>query len=71
MGLEGVGQVLAWAVGRGFDLCFSLFCWEKLVVEQIFEYNRSMELGDPTVATRDPRSRLDAPSTPSTPHSPS
>jgi uncharacterized protein DUF222 len=31
----------------------------KLVVERSFEYNRGMELGDPTATTRDPRSRLD------------
>ena len=44
----------------GFDLCFSLFCWEnRLVIEHIFEYNRGMQLGDPTAATREQRSRLD------------
>jgi Domain of unknown function (DUF222) len=32
---------------------------KQLVVERIFEYNRSMELGDPTAPTREPRSRLD------------
>jgi hypothetical protein len=33
---------------------------KQLVVERIFEYNRSMQLGDPLATTRDPRSRLDA-----------
>jgi Domain of unknown function (DUF222) len=32
---------------------------KQLVVEHVFEYNRGMELGDPTATTRDPRSRLD------------
>jgi hypothetical protein len=32
---------------------------KQLVLEHIFEYNRDMQLGDPTAATREPRSRLD------------
>ena len=26
---RGLVSGLAWAVGCGFDLCFSLFCWEN------------------------------------------
>jgi hypothetical protein len=32
---------------------------KQLVLEHIFEYNGSMQLGDPTATTRDQRSRLD------------
>jgi Domain of unknown function (DUF222) len=38
---------------------FPCFVGKQLVLEQIFEYNGGMELGDPTATTRDPRSRLD------------
>ena len=39
---------------------FSLILLGKqLVLEHIFEYNRDMQLGDPTATTREPRSRLD------------
>jgi len=32
---------------------------KRLVVERIFEYNGSMQLGDPTAGEREQRSRLD------------
>ena len=38
---------------------FLILLGKQLVVERIFEYNRGMELGDPTATTREPRSRLD------------
>ena len=40
-------------------LFFLILLGKQLGVERIFEYNRSMQLGDPTATTRDPRSRLD------------
>ena len=52
--------------GADFDLCFSLFYWEnRFVVERIFEYNRGMELGDPTATTPDRAVDWMRPSTPS------
>jgi Domain of unknown function (DUF222) len=39
---------------------FRYFVGKRLAVERIFEYNRSMELGDPTATTHAPHSRLDA-----------
>jgi hypothetical protein len=38
---------------------FSLFNWEALVIEQSFEYNGGMQLGDPTTDERVQRSPLD------------
>ena len=38
---------------------FSLFNWEALVIEQSFEYNGGMQLGEPTTDERDQRSPLD------------
>jgi hypothetical protein len=38
---------------------FVILLTKQLVLEQIFEYNGSMQLGDPRAATRDQRSRLD------------
>ena len=60
MGVERFGQV----VGLGgrvpvLILFFLILLGKQLVVEQIFEYNGSMQLGDPTAATREQRSRLD------------
>ena len=46
-------------VGRRFGLVSLILLGKQLVVEQIFEYNGGMELGDSTATTRDPRSRLD------------
>jgi uncharacterized protein DUF222 len=60
MGVERVGQ---W-VGLGGrvqvgSLFFLVLLTKQFVIEHIFEYNRSMELGDPTATTREPCSRLD------------
>jgi len=41
------------------SLFFLILLGKQLTVEHIFEYNRSMELGDPTAPTREPCSRLD------------
>ena len=60
MGVEGFGGGLGWAVGCRFrSLFFLILLGKQLVVERIFEYNRGMQLGDPTATTREPRSRLD------------
>ena len=63
---RGLGQVVERSGQlRSLTSVFPLFYWEnQLVLERIFEYNGSMELGDPTATTRDQRSRL--PMTPST-----
>jgi hypothetical protein len=44
---------------RASSLFSLILLTNRLVIEHFFEYNRSMELGDPTAATRDQRSRLD------------
>ena len=38
---------------------FLILLAKHLVVEHIFEYNRSMQLGDSLATTREPHSRLD------------
>ena len=55
---------LAQWVGLGGQLqvlisVFLILLGKQLVIEHIFEYNRGMQLGDPTATTREPRSRLD------------
>ena len=59
MDVKRSGDGLAWASGAVSSLFFLILCGKQLVLERIFEYNGSMELGDPTVTTREPRSRLD------------
>ena len=45
---------------QDLDLFSLVLLRKKLLIERTFEYNRGMELGDPTATTREPRSRLDA-----------
>ena len=59
--MEGLGGV---ELGGSVECLISKFCLfigKLFVIEHIFEYNRSMELGDFTAAERDQRSLMDNP----------
>ena len=63
---EPVEEHICLTIGAGIEQSirilisvFSLFDWEALVIEQSFEHNGGMQLGDPTTDERDQRSPLD------------
>jgi Domain of unknown function (DUF222) len=57
MVVERLGHGLR--LGADSDLKFLYFLEKQLAIEHIFEYNRSMQLGDSTATTHEQRSRLD------------
>ena len=60
MDVEGGWSWVVGAVGCKFLISvFLVLLGKQLAVEHIFEYNRSMELGEPTATTCEPCSRLD------------
>ena len=61
MGVEGFGQGLGWAVSwQVLIYSFSLYCWENSLLSNASSNTiESMQLGDSTATTREPRSRLD------------